>query len=249
MTTHSEASSFLPLMYMTTDCLDSKSRTRHIDAHPCPFVWTVTAREQQRRRISGTNASQPASRSGHKNFKSGIATYGHLSLKRRKAETRMMSCIFQFAYSPSNNPDEGVSIICRLTALPDEQLWKKAKENAGLKSGQISQQLRGLPWESPHANESAKARDQNTAFYKRCHSLMWLISIWKCVAESRDFTRKWYLMGFPLTFLSSYDVHFPHRCNNTSGQYETSNNDWGGLTDQRIKDSYFKNCLTVCLRS
>lgn len=55
--------------------------------------------------------------------------------------------------------------------------------------------------------------------------------------------------GFSLTFLSSHNVHFPHRCTNTSGQYETGNNDWGGLRDQRIKDRYLKNCLTVCLRS
>lgn len=226
MTTHSEASSFLPPMYMTTDCQDSKRRTQHTDAHACPFIWTVTAREQQRLRISGTDASQPASCSGHKNLKSGIATYGKLSLKRRKAETRTMSCIFQFAYSPPNNPDEGASIICSLMALPDEQLWKGGKENAGSKSGQTSQQLRGLPWESPHANETVKARVQNAAVYKWSHSLMWLISIWKCVAESRDFRRKWYLVGFPLTFLSSYDVHFLHRCHNTSGQYETGNSDW-----------------------
>lgn len=230
MTTHSEASSFLPPMYMTTDCQDSKSRTQHTDVHPCPFIRTVTAREQQRLRISGINASQPASRSGHKNFKSGIATYGKLSLKRRKAETRTMSWIFQSAYSPPNNPDEGASIICSLTTLPDEQLWKRAKGNAGSKSGQISQQLRGLPWESPHANKSAKARVPNsnvTCFHLEV-----------CGREQR-FHKETVPRGFPLTFLSSHNVHFPHRCNNTSGQYETGNNDWGSLTDQRIKDGYF----------
>lgn len=196
MTTHSGTSSLLPPMYMTADCQDSKSRTQHTDAHPCPFIWTVTAREQQCPQISRINGSQAVSRSGHKNFKSGMATYGQLSLRRGKAETRTVSGIFRFAYSPPNNPDEGAPIICSLTALPDEQLWKRAKENASSKSGQISQQLHRLPWESPHANESVKARAQNTAFYKWGHSLMWLISIWKCVAESRDFTRKWYLVGF-----------------------------------------------------
>lgn len=131
----------------------------------------------------------PASCPVDVNFKSAMETYGSLPFNRRKAELCITFCIFKFADSSPNRTDERASVICRLTALPDEQLWKRAKENAGSKSGHISQQLCCLPRGKPHANQTPKAREsKGPCFTHHATVLSRLISVWKCVPESSGFT-------------------------------------------------------------
>lgn len=159
-------------------------------AHPRPMLCKGELHASSNSHQNpGSTLHCPASCSVDVNFKSAIETYGNLPFNRRKAELCLTVCIFEFAYSSPNRADERASVICRLTALPDEQLWKRAKENAGSKSGHISQQLCCLPREKPHANQTPKAREsKRPCFTYHSTVLSGLISVWKRVPESSEFT-------------------------------------------------------------